>query len=355
MSPDASVQAHFFDGRSAKPHRVVLQQAHDTLIVRTATDGQVLTRYPVRHVQWPERTRHGARIAQLPDGASVHALSTPEWDRWRASQGDHGSWVVKAQLSWRATLLSLVGLGLVLAGLYQWGLPWGAQAILNVTPRSVDQRIGESALDSIGPQLFQASRVPPARQRQLQLAFQRLIERTQARGAWPPERSHAPVKLVFKRSRIGPNALAFPDGTIVLTDELIDLLPGQDAVLLGVLAHEWGHVQHRHTMRLLLQTGALSAMASAALGDFSQVAVALPALLGQLGYSRDMEREADETAIAVLKANGIPPRVMVTLFEQLRQAQGPADAEPSHDGTVPGISFSSHPSDAERMARFLEG
>ena len=108
-------------------------------------------------------------------------------------------------------------------------------------------------------------------------------------------------------------------------------------------------------MRLLLQTGALSAMASAALGDFSQVAVALPALLGQLGYSRDMEREADETAIAVLKANGIPPRVMVTLFEQLRQAQGPADAEPSHDGTVPGISFSSHPSDAERMARFLEG
>lgn len=355
MSHDASVQAHFFDGRSAKPQRVVLQQTQDTLIVRTTTDGQVLTRYPVRHVQWPERTRHGARIAQLPDGASLHALSTLEWDQWRAAQGDHGSWVVKAQLSWRATLLSLVGLGLLVAALYQWGLPWGAQAVLSVTPRSVDHRIGESALDSIGPKLFEASRVPPARQRQLQLAFQNLIERAQARGPLPQALSQAPVKLVFKRSRIGPNALAFPDGTIVLTDELIDLLPGQDPVLLGVLAHEWGHVQHRHTMRLLLQTGALSAMASAALGDFSQVAVALPALLGQMGYSRDMEREADDTAIAVLKANGIPPRIMVTLFEKLQQVRGPAGAASSPDDAMPGISFSSHPSDAERMARFLEG
>ena len=131
-------------------------------------------------------------------------------------------------------------------------------------------------------------------------------------------------------------------------------------MITGVFAHEWGHLQHRHSMRLLVQVGALSAAASAILGDFSSMVAAAPALMGQMAYSRELEREADDTAIAVLQANHIPPSVMVSLFEKLaadRAGTSDTDAERPEakdqaSGEAPGISFSSHPSEQERIERF---
>jgi predicted Zn-dependent protease len=104
-------------------------------------------------------------------------------------------------------------------------------------------------------------------------------------------------------------------------------------------------------MRLLVQVGALSAAASAVLGDFSSLVAAAPALMGQMAYSRELEREADDTAIAVLQANRIPPAMMVALFEQLSAAKHPKPESQGSD-EAPGISFSSHPSEAERIERF---
>jgi Zn-dependent protease with chaperone function len=177
------------------------------------------------------------------------------------------------------------------------------------------------------------------------------------------------VQLHFHAApRLGANAFALPGGIIVLTDELLQRLP-DDEVVLGVLAHELGHVRQRHGMRMLVQTTLLGAATSVAFGDFSTLLAGAPALLGQLAYSRDFERDADAEAISMLRANGISPLVMIELFEAIarpstKSAEAAASAPPSdraasNGEAAPerrssdlGIAFSSHPADQERIARF---
>lgn len=347
MSADV-VQAEYFDGQRAQARRVDLRIEAAELLILDSHDGQLVQRHPTRQVQWPERTRHGARIAQLPGGASVQALSSTDWDTWQASHVQTPSWVVQAQLSWLATALALIALlGALWAG-YQWGLPWGARAVVAVTPHALDRQLGQVALDSLEGAWFKPSQLPARTQQHLTAAFEQAAKRTALAQALPAWATDTPYRVVFRRSTIGPNALAFPDGTIVITDELVKLLDGQDQVLTGVFAHEWGHLQQRHSMRMLVQASALGALVSFVLGDFSSVLATAPALLGQMGYSRDLEREADDTAIAVMKANRIPTRAMVALFEKLAQARD------DNTSSSPGIAFSSHPSDAERIARFSQ-
>ncbi|TAH12571.1 MAG: hypothetical protein EAZ11_05250 [Curvibacter sp.] len=171
-----------------------------------------------------------------------------------------------------------------------------------------------------------------------------------------------PWKLVFRQSKIGPNALALPGGTILMTDEMVALVNADTQVLTAVLAHELGHVQQRHGLRMLVQATVLGAVGAVVLGDFSTLLAAVPALLGQAHYSREAEREADAHAVKVLKDAGLSPLHMVTLFEALEQERqrkaskatssaGNADGEKDSASWL-GIAFASHPSDADRIAYF---
>ncbi len=78
----------------------------------------------------------------------------------------------------------------------------------------------------------------------------------------------------FRASKIGPNALALPGGVIYVTDELVELAPDDDAVI-GVLAHELGHIEQRHLMRRLFASAAVGAAAAVLFGDVSTVLAAL--------------------------------------------------------------------------------
>ena len=74
----------------------------------------------------------------------------------------------------------------------------------------------------------------------------------------------------------------------------------------------------------------------------------VPALLGQMAYSRDVEREADPESSAVLRAAGLSPEVMVELFERARSGWAAGATTPT------GIALAWHPADAERVALFRE-
>lgn len=339
----------YFDGRHARPQRLEARVAADQLDLILPA-GETLRSIPVRQVQWPERTRHGARIAQLPDGAALHALDSAAWDDWARASGLQDSWTVRLQQSWRWTLLAAAGLTLVSIWAYRWGLPLAATGVLAITPTSIDTQLGQAALNSLEGRWLHPSRLAVSEQQRVRRLFDRALA---ADGAQPPT-AHV---LLFRRSTIGPNAFALPDGTIVVTDELVSLLQGQDAALIGVLGHELGHVRHRHGMRLFVQSGILGTAASVVWGDFSSIIATAPALLGHLAYSRDFEREADDDAIALLRANGLKPSSMVLLFEKLeahRQDGTPPDGDQDSEAPDMGIAFSSHPPDAERIRRLKE-
>jgi Zn-dependent protease with chaperone function len=249
----------------------------------------------------------------------------------------------------------------VLAAGYQWGVPWLARAALVAIPESVDRTVGDAVLRSFDESLLLPSAVPSVRQEALRTALAQAVARTEPKDQQVNYelRFHNSPRVPSRRgqaTRLGPNAFALPGGVVIVTDEMLKLLEGRDDVLIGVLGHELGHVQRRHGMRMLVQTTLIGAVASALWGDVSTVLAAAPALLGQSAYSREFEREADDDAVALLRANGMSPLVMVELFERL-QKQRSGDSDPDEKTTSAfdfGIALASHPADAERIQRFRD-
>jgi len=146
------------------------------------------------------------------------------------------------------------------------------------------------------------------------------------------------------------NAYAFPGGSIAVTRGIL-LSLGNEAELAGLLGHELGHVNARHTaermskgMILNFVVAGLSAFTS--LKDKKYVPIA--AGLGGIGagmllarYSRDDERQADSLGMEYMNRAGHNPNGMVGLMEMLK---GLSTHKP---GTIE-IMFSTHPMSEER-------
>jgi Zn-dependent protease with chaperone function len=341
--PTTALAVTYLDGHSARPHAVQMHRAPDGLyLVGEGVEAHI----PLDEVVWPERTRHGVRIAHFRQGGEVQCSDLAAWERWVAVHGPRESVVVRMQQSWRSVLVSaVVLLGLLLAA-YGWGLPVLGNVLVAATPVSVDQTLGESSLEALDDSLMRPSKLSAEQQQRVLQGWQ------QAVAALPADQA-PPWRLVFRDSRIGPNAFALPGDTMVMTDQLVELVDGDVAVLSAVLAHELGHLKHRHGMQMLVKTGLLGAVTSVVFGDFSGLLSAAPLLLGHAHYSRDAERQADAFSVQVLQAAGMSPLAMVTLFEKLdqhRRTRGDG-ADPN---SLLGIAFASHPSDAERIAFFKE-
>ncbi|MGC4060036.1 MAG: M48 family metallopeptidase [Aquabacterium sp.] len=343
----------YFDGHTARAHRVQMWMENGMLQL---AGRDLIRQVPLSKVQWPERTRHGFRLAHIADGGSIQALDASDWDTWTRQHKLGEPLVVKAQQSWRWTVVATCLLLTVTVLGYWWGLPLAARAIAPLIPLSVDKQVGRTTLQAMDDQWLKPSKLQAADQAHWRARFDLAAQRdAQAHDGATPG---LPIQWYFRQAPIGPNAFALPDGSVIVTDELIDLLHDREDVLLGVLGHELGHVALRHGMRTLIQTGLLSAATSVALGDFSSVLAGAPVLLGHMAYSRDLEREADESAIRFMRHNDIRPSAMIVLFQRLEawrrqeQARRPSGQGTSSTPGLMGIAFSSHPPDAERIARF---
>jgi predicted Zn-dependent protease len=145
------------------------------------------------------------------------------------------------------------------------------------------------------------------------------------------------------------NAFAAPGGHVYLhTGTLLRVRDVSE--LAGVLAHEVGHVVHRHVVHnyeratnagRARQMGALAAGLVAglpaaagvnALGTLASVAVLN-------SFTRDDERDADDFAVEILPAAGYDPEGLVRFFRMLL---------PEGEGGAPAL-LRSHPDTRERM------
>ena len=132
------------------------------------------------------------------------------------------------------------------------------------------------------------------------------------------------------------NAFSLPGGFVYITRGLLFNLHNE-AQLAGILAHESGHVAHRHSVQQLeraqaIQTGAALvgvAAKSQAAAELSNV-VAGVALMQ---YSRDQEKEADLSGLEYMARAGYPPEALVEdmkIMEGLTQGQAPPEFLSSH-------------------------
>lgn len=362
----------YFDGRSSRPREVLASLEDGRLYLKGPDVDRTIE---ARRVQWPERTRRGPRIAQLPDGGSLQSDDGAAWDQWVRDAGHGESVVVRLQQSWRGVLVSLLLLVAVSAAGYVWGLPWAAREAADRFPDSVERQIGETVLAQV-EEFVKPSQLSAQEQQAIEQAWQRVLgAHTAAQAAQGV--AVRPSRLLIRDSEdIGPNALALPGGTMLLTDDMARLLQHDTQVIAGVLAHELGHVQHRHGVRMLVQVGVLGFVTSTLWGDYSGLLATVPLWLGQAHYSREAEREADAYSVTVLRDAGLSPAVMTRLFERFALFQRCGDdlLKPTPAGSAPvckteqetdpdddeekggfwGLGFASHPADEDRIAFFRD-
>jgi beta-barrel assembly-enhancing protease len=123
------------------------------------------------------------------------------------------------------------------------------------------------------------------------------------------------------------NAFAVPGGFIYINRGLIERTENLSE-LAGVLGHEIGHVEARHSVQMLERLQAAQAgvaVASILLGGppegLAGAAVDVGAAAWFASHSREAENEADAIAVRLLPAAGIDPGGIVTFFRKLLDEQ----------------------------------
>jgi Zn-dependent protease with chaperone function len=346
------IDAIYYDGISSRRHPVTLVIQKRVLAMRGAglRRNERLSKMDIS-----ERLQHAPRILRFPDGAFIEAGDHRHLDRMLKENRFRDSRVVRWQNNWPLSLLALVSLLVSLLSIYQWGVPAVADKIAGQLPHSFGKKIGDQGFAVMEERLLAPSALPMPYQQNLRARFAAMAQ---------PRGEKTPYRLEFRSGKMGANAFALPNGVIVVTDAMVKLA-GNDEALLGVLSHELGHVQRRHSARKLLQSAGVGIVLNLWVGDVSTALAAVPAILANLKHSRDFEREADKYAIDMMLANGLPLEPMAVLFETMSKglaeeeddSEEGGDEEPSEvegeaeeDSGPPPDYLSSHPSDAERIA-----
>lgn len=330
------VAARYFDTRSSRAHPVVLIVQGGQAILHDA-EGAEVRRAPLASLRVSERNKRAPRLVTFDDGAYCEVADHATFEAMLASTGHREGWVSRAQNSWRLTGLALLGMLAVVLGAYFYLLPWSAEVLASTVPASIEAQLGQATLDSLDHGLVTPSKLPAADQQRIRDNFAALRR--------PDDPDHAYPLLFRHGDRLGANALALPGGTIVVTDELVALI-GTGAGMMGVLAHEAGHVAQRHGLQQVIQASAVGALAAYFFGDFSTVLATVPAAMLTMRYSRDHEREADAYAVEVMRRNRLPVSALADVLGKLEDAHGGKSSDKSEDDAS---FFSTHPLTRERI------
>ncbi|RZL64818.1 MAG: M48 family metallopeptidase [Variovorax sp.] len=382
------LRARWFDGLRSQPRPVLVvlvpgPRGPSLQLHPLDADGGPVRSFAHDAIGWPEawnaRRAQARVVVDLRDAGSLEIDDGAQWHALREAAGGRPGIAQRMQTHLRVFVVVLLAAVLGLWAFYRYGTPWAAAQLAGHVPLGWEQGLSAQAMDELDRSYLQPSKLAPERQAELQAAFRTLVQQAGPDLARYPH--YAPVMTLSFRSGIGPNAFALPGGTMVMTDALVEassLAKTGDDALLGVLAHEMGHVVHRHGTRLVVEQGVLNVGLGLALGDVSSLISMGSTLLTSMAYRRSHETEADCFAVRLMQKAGRPIAPMADLLLTIDGPDGDAHEGPDHgkkngekdqngekrggkatEGTTDASALasllSSHPATAERAQRMKAG
>ncbi|MBF0156036.1 MAG: M48 family metallopeptidase [Magnetococcales bacterium] len=345
--------ALYFDGHRSHPHPVVIH--FDDIGNLSIKGGRELSlHFPFAGITVAPRLGNTPRALHLPDGGLLEVADNDLIDDLLRRLGGHRNLVHRLESRRLNVLLAFVVTAIGTALFALQGIPLIARAVAFSLPLQGLASLQEEGLDLLDRLGFVApTRLPPARQEEVREIFARVAASIEEGG-------HSLRLELREGKRLGTNAVALPPRTIVVTDQLVELVK-DDRELLAIFAHEAGHHHQRHHLRHLLEGSFMTALVVFVSGDLSAVnslLATVPTWVLQLKYSRDFETEADRFATDFLLAAGEKPDHLATILLRL-EAAGDEEAktkpEEGGESASPITSYlSTHPETAARAAAILE-
>ena len=329
-----TIEGNYFDGRHpiAKPATMVFMKGEAQF-----SAGSISNRFKTNHLVVSPRIGSTCRFVSLPDGGQFGCEDNAILDSLPQESQSEGI-VAWLEARWMVALTSVAVMALMLVIGYFFGLPAAAERIASRIPMETEVTLGVETLTFLDEKEWvEPTNLPIERQEKIRENFDLLC------SDLPLEHYY---RLEFRKGGIfGSNAIAFPGGIILITDEMVEVTEEMEEVM-AVLAHEVGHVELRHAMRNLLQSSAIGVVVATLTSDAATLSAAittLPVLLAQTKYSRDFETEADDFAFRLLKQKGYSPMAFAALMERLAEEEIYKYRRPEW--------ISTHPITSDRVAR----
>ena len=301
----------------------------------TISYGDTISRFErLKDIEISVRVAGIPRRLQFPDGSIFETRDNDFIDALLRSSGQRRDFIHELERFRPRLVAFAVAICVLSYAIYRFALPVLVEVAIWATPDSVPRLISAAALETLDQAVLKKSTLPEQQKERLHNQFNSLVDLV--------DNQSANYNLNFRKGGVlGPNALALPDGTIVVTDELIRMVKNDEAVL-GVLAHEIGHTELKHSLRQLYNVAGSYALIMLIAGDIGsgveEVLLQGRGLLA-LSYSRQAEKEADRFSVALMAKAGHNPR-SINIFFSLLGAKFKDESKTS--------IFSTHPSSPER-------
>lgn len=314
--------------------RVDADDAAETALEILDEHGSVVAATLLRQVTLDPRLGSGPRRMTFPDGT---LFETEDHAAVEALAGHDGwSWLHAFEQFHPRLILITIGALIGMVVVYRFVLNWLVVAAVALTPDVLVDQIDRGTMQTIDLVMADETRLSAEQQAVTREVFDQVVAALPART-----RDRHQFQVLFRDiPRMGPNAFALPGGTIVFTDQFLEMF-GDDDIVAAVVGHELGHVVEQHGLQQLYRALGLYFLITMLAGETGPMLEDLllegNALLS-LSYSRHHEREADAFGLQLSHRAGFDPSALKRFFEQMNALGG-----------APPEFLSSHPSSGKRM------
>ena len=327
---------------SSHSQNIILDVIEDNIVVNNAEDQQLLCTLPLSSIKLTPAIGSIPREFSLKDGAKIvipAGQNLSKLTKYERKTHKTLHYLEQHRALWLAALILIP---ICLYAITYYVIPGAAKSVVNWLPEPVKHQIDDQSMLILEQSLLSSSK--------LSLDVKAKISRQWNELLPTLHNNHQNYKLLFRASDgLGANAFALPGGTIVVTDELINLLKDSPDAILAVLLHEMGHVENNHGLQLMTESIATSIMLTYFLGELNDLAELVSGTamtLVQRSFSRDLERQADEFSKEILIALGKSPQSLGLALTRISQ-------QSEVDNNLINEYLSSHPLLEERLKNAL--
>jgi Zn-dependent protease with chaperone function len=198
---------------------------------------------------------------------------------------------------------------------YIYGVPLLARNIVQAIPVEWEQQFGDKVAEQIEAALTEEQGFEvcdPDPNSLANRAISRFADAAMAEAGSPFKPD---IQVI--RSTV-PNAFALPGGKSFYFSALLEQTDTPDEFA-GVMAHELGHVVHRHAMEQLIASAGTGLLIGFILGDMTGISVAggLGVALIDSRFSREAEVQADKFSAETAKRLNFQPAGLANLLERV--------------------------------------
>lgn len=313
------IKGYYYDGKTSDKKEVFLYVNESDKICIKGIDHAPI---PFEQIKVSSRIGNTARYIEFPSGEQFETDDNDAIDEIvkRLSENKFHGLAHALESSKRFIIVAVVFVVLFSWGFIQYGVPYFSKEIAEMLPDDASQYLGQGILEAMDESWFKKSELTDVKKDELTKEFQFLLAQL----------GYDNIKLEFRKSPvIGANAFALPNGTVVFTDELIELSNNNNEIV-SIMLHELGHLEHKHSLRATIQKFSLAMFVMVITGDVStssSIVTSIPVLLVEAGYSQDMETEADTYALNSMRKLDINPIYFAKIMQKLEASHSEIFAE----------------------------